>query len=31
MFDVYTYVDNREKDYKQILKTNETNFVGRKT
>ena len=31
MFDVYTYVDNREKDHKQILKTNETNFVRRKT
>ena len=28
MFDVYTY---REKDHKQILKTNETNFVRRKT
>lgn len=31
MFDVYTYVDNREKDHEQILKTNETNFVRRKT
>ena len=31
MFDVYTYLDNREKDHKQILKTNETNFVRRKT
>ena len=30
MFDVYNYVDNREKDHKQILKINETNFVRRK-